>query len=318
MISRRTFISTVAAGAASMLLAGGTRKSYAQQTINQNAIKGTKLILLGTMGGARITKPRSSPAQAIIVNGEIYVVDCGYGVARQLALAGCDLKKLKAVYITHHHDDHDLDYGNLLQTAKMSGLTKKVRTYGPHPLKQMFGDYLRLNDYSFNTYQAFLGMIPLEQLVEVQEVAKDGFVMEDENVKVSCVNVIHPPIPALAFRFDAKDRSITLSGDTAPCKDLIKLASGSDVLVHEVAYRPALEKLAQKLPHYKGLVKFLLEAHTNVDDAGKIAQEAGVKTLVLTHFVPGDDPTITNEMWLAGAAKHFKGKIIVGKDLAEI
>ena len=142
--------------------------------------------------------------------------------------------------------------------------------------------------------------------------------MEDENVKVSCVHVIHPPVPTFAFRFDAKDRSITISGDTAYCPELIDLAKGSDVLVHEVTYKPALEKLAQRLPQYKNLVKFLLASHTTVEDAGKVAQLAEVKTLVLTHFVPGDDPTMTDEIWLEGASKFFKGKIIVGKDFMTI
>ncbi len=71
-------------------------------------------------------------------------------------------------------------------------------------------------------------------------------------------------------------------------------------------------------PQYKGLVKFLLEAHSPVEEAGKVAQEGGVKTLVLTHFVPGDDPKITDEMWAEGAAKFFKGKVVVGKDLMVI
>jgi ribonuclease BN (tRNA processing enzyme) len=51
---------------------------------------------------------------------------------------------------------------------------------------------------------------------------------------------------------------------------------------------------------------------------GKVAKEAGVKTLVLTHFVPADDSSLTDEMWMEGAKTHFEGKVIVGKDLMEI
>jgi ribonuclease BN (tRNA processing enzyme) len=72
------------------------------------------------------------------------------------------------------------------------------------------------------------------------------------------------------------------------------------------------------LPNAKRLRDHLLAAHTLPEDVGKIADRAGVKALVLSHFVPGDDPTITDEQWSEGARKYFKGRIIVGKDLMEI
>jgi ribonuclease BN (tRNA processing enzyme) len=54
--------------------------------------------------------------------------------------------------------------------------------------------------------------------------------------------------------------------------------------------------------------------HTPVEEVGRIAQEAGVKTLVLSHLVPAID-RISDETWRAPAEKYFKGEIIVGKDL---
>jgi ribonuclease BN (tRNA processing enzyme) len=317
MISRRSFLSTGAATVASFLLFPKGKRTYAQQAPVKKSKENGKLILLGTMGGGRLTKGRATLSQVIILNGLLYVIDCGYAVGRQLVLAGCDLKKLKAVFITHHHDDHDLDYGNLLHLARMCGLREKVQTYGPYPLKKIWESFLEANDYSFNCYRQ-LGMLDLKPLIEVQEISRDGIVMEDENVKVTGVNVDHPPIPAFGFRFDTKERSITISGDTAFCPELVELAKGSDVLVHEVLYKPALIEMGQRLPQYKGLVSWLLKAHTIVEDAGKVAQEAGVKTLVLTHFVPGDNPKITDEMWAEGARKYFKGEVIVGKDFMEI
>lgn len=96
----------------------------------------------------------------------------------------------------------------------MTGLRDKVKTFGPYPIKQMARNYERPNEYSFSTYQAELQMVPFEQLVEATELARSGPVMQDENVKVTCAFVHHPPIPAFGFRFDTADRSITISGDT--------------------------------------------------------------------------------------------------------
>ena len=148
------------------------------------------------------------------------------------------------------------------------------------------------------------------------DIVNEGRVMADDNVKVTCARVIHPPCKdAYAFRFDTNDRSITISGDTAFSLDLIELARGSDVLVHEAYYQPFIERLSARLPHYKGLVEWFPTAHTTVEDVGRVAQEAGVKTLVLTHIVPGDDPNVTEEMWLEGAHEYFKGTVILGRDL---
>ena len=109
-----------------------------------------------------------------------------------------------------------------------------------------------------------------------------------------------------------------ISGDTAYAPELAEFAKGADVLVHEVMYLPGIETLVKRLPNAARLREHLLASHTVPEDVGKIAASAEVKTLVLTHFVPGDDPSITDEQWTEGVRKHFNGRIIVGKDLLEI
>src|SRR5262245_16601224 len=97
----------------------------------------TRLILLGTGGGPRPRAVSSAPAQVIIANGAAYVVDCGDGVARQLALAGVPLASLRNVFITHHHSDHNADYGNLIWLTWAAGLRTPVDAWGPPPLARM-------------------------------------------------------------------------------------------------------------------------------------------------------------------------------------
>src|SRR5262249_1917429 len=71
---------------------------------------GTRLILLGTAGGPALKKARAQPANALLVNGGVYIIDAGNGVARQMALADISPKALRAVFITHNHSDHVADY----------------------------------------------------------------------------------------------------------------------------------------------------------------------------------------------------------------
>lgn len=278
-----------------------------------------QLILLGTAGGPRPNKFRHSPAQLLSVNGTSYVVDCGYGVARQMVMADIPLDTVRHVFITHHHLDHNADYGSLLMMAWVSGLNKRVDTWGPPPLMKMTELAFKYNEYDINIRTEDEGRVSPEPLVYAHEFDKPGFVMEDENVRVTAALVHHPPVePSFAYRFDTANRSIVISGDTTPQKSLVQLAQGADVLVHEALYEPGVRKLANRVPNATALYEHLLNSHTTAEDAGKIAREAGVKTLVLSHFVPTDDPSITETMWKEAAGKYFSGEVRVGRDLMTI
>jgi ribonuclease BN (tRNA processing enzyme) len=279
----------------------------------------TRLILLGTGGGPRPRRASSAPAQVVFAGGAAYVVDCGDGVARQLVLAGIPLASLRHVFITHHHSDHNADYGNLIWLAWTAGLRTRVDTWGPPPLEEMTRLFFEMNAYDIGTRIADEGRVPLAPLVHVHELTEGGVVMRDENVKVTAALVGHPPVvPAFGYRFDGRERSIVISGDTAPSDSLIELARGADVLVHDALYAPAVDRLVAGVPNATSLKRSILSHHTTAEDAGRVAEAAGVKRLVLSHLVPADDPAVTDEMWIDAARKHFHGPIVVGRDLLEV
>jgi ribonuclease BN (tRNA processing enzyme) len=247
------------------------------------------------------------------------VVDCGDGVARQLVFARVPLTTVRHVFITHQHSDHNADYGNLIWLAWAAGLRTRVDAWGPPPLARMTKLFFEMNSSDINARISNEGRVPLVPLVHVHEVHHGGPVLSDENVTVTAALVDHPPIvPAFAYRFDARDRSIVISGDTSPSQNLVKLARGADVLVHSVMYPPAIDRLVGRVPNATALKASILAHQTSAEDAGRLAQAAGVKTLVLSHFVPADDPDVTEAMWLEAATTHFRGTVIVGKDLLEI
>lgn len=309
MIDRRTFVTGVATlgGMACLELRLAAQKA------------GTRLILLGTGGGPRPRPASSASAQVIIANNTAYVVDCGDGVARQLTFAGVALPSVRHIFITHHHSDHNADYGNLMLLAWTAGLRTRVDTWGPPPLARMTELFFEMNEYDITTRIADEGRVPLVPLVHVHELNLAGAVMQDENVKVTAALVDHPPVtPAFGYRFDAADRSIVISGDTAPSDNLIRLAEGADILVHDALYPAGVDRLVARVPNAAALRQSIMSHHTSAEDAGRVAQAAGVKTLVLSHLVPPDDPTITEEMWADAARVHFTGRIVVGRDLLEL
>jgi ribonuclease BN (tRNA processing enzyme) len=271
------------------------------------------LILLGTAGGPTPKKTRSGPSQIIIVGDRGYVVDCGDGVARQMMIAGV-FRTLRHVFLTHHHSDHTADYGNLLLLAWGDNLTTRVDTWGPPPLARITKLFFEMNRPDLEVRERDEGRPRLEPLIHPHEVTKAGLVMQDDRVKVTCAVVEHPLVPlALAYRFDCPDRSIVISGDTRRSDALVRLARSADVLVHETLYLPA----APGAPG-SALRKHVVDSHTTAEDAGRVAAEAGVKTLVLSHLVPSENPPISDDQWAAAARTTFGGKIVVGRDLMEL
>ena len=304
---RRAFLGGLAA----------TGAGWAARSVSVAGPARTRLILLGTGGGPRPRKNSNATSQVIVAGGGLYVVDCGDGVARQLVLAGLSLADLRHVFVTHHHSDHNADYGNLLLLGWTAGLRTQVNTWGPPPIERITRLFLEMSEYDIQTRITDEGRAPLAPLIRAHDLRGAGAVVHDAHVKVSAALVQHPQVsPAYAFRFDAPDRSIVC--DTAPCDSLVALARGADVLVHEALHPAGAERLVARLPHAVRMKEHLAASHTTAADCGRIAAAAGVKTLVLSHFVPPDDPLLTDEMWREEAARHFRGRIVVGKDLMEI
>ncbi|WP_406386143.1 MBL fold metallo-hydrolase [Streptomyces sp. NBC_01618] len=147
----------------------------------------------------------------------------------------------------------------------------------------------------------------------------DPFVVwEDENVRVSATLVPHGLVfPNLAYRIDTEDGSVAFSGDTAVSENLIRLARGVDILVHEVIDMEWIREVVGPQPwnpSQQALYDHIVGGHTQIQEVGPVAERAGAKTLVLSHLVPGGLP---NSHWQE-AAKGFSGRTIVGRDMTQI
>ena len=142
---------------------------------------------------------------------------------------------------------------------------------------------------------------------------------EDERgVRVTAILVQHAPVfPALAYRFDTPGGSVVFSGDTGPCDNVRRLAAGADVLVHEAIDLEWMAQRVNHLPNRAAVMGHLGRAHCPPEDAGRIAAQAGVRTLVLSHLVPGDDD-VPAEQWEARVRPHFDGEVLCGADLDEL
>jgi ribonuclease BN (tRNA processing enzyme) len=111
--------------------ADGPRWTPQQAKAALKDAKGTKLVLLGTAGGPGVGRLREMTSHVMVSNGAAYVLDCGMGVTNQFARTGIPFHALKSIFITHHHPDHNIEYGPLLIVGWIYGLSLDVRAFWP-------------------------------------------------------------------------------------------------------------------------------------------------------------------------------------------
>jgi ribonuclease BN (tRNA processing enzyme) len=292
----------------------------------------TKLYILGSRAGPSVGGAQYMTCYAVVIGDKVYVVDCGYGASEQLVRAGLRLQDIRNLFITHNHPDHNIELGTLIYFAWYAGLTRPLDVYGPPPLKTVLDAYLQALKPDVDVWLDDIGHPPMGP-VTAHELSGPQAVMDDGTVEVSCTLVKHTPIfKSLGYRIDTPGRSIAFSGDTSPMESVVQLAKGADVLVHEAIYLNPNQPAARAgqagdaridtgdrrgsaiAGDPQKLLEHVISSHTPAEEAGRIAQEAGVRTLVLAHTV-SLMPGVTDGMWIAAARKHFSGEVIFAHDL---
>jgi ribonuclease BN (tRNA processing enzyme) len=311
-LDRRTLLKLSLAGAA----AGATAVTPA---LAQAPKKRARWICLGTKGGPRVGLGRSNPANVLIVDDVPYVVDCGPGVTKRLVEAKVALPDVRYVFVTHLHSDHVLEFGNMVYGGWSAGLNHPVEAFAPVGMEGLTKAYWESIKFDVDIRITDEGKPDPRKLLVSKDIKDSGPVMSNDKVKVTAFKTPHPPITEnFAYRFETSDGVFVYACDTSFNPGLAKFAEGADVLIHEALYVPGVDKMVARVKNAATLKEHLIASHTTTEDVGKIAAMAKVKKLVMTHFVPGDDPSITDEMWAADAKKHYGGPIVVAKDLMEI
>ena len=310
IISRRRFLAEMAASAGATLL---SLPAFAQGD-------DPRLILLGTKGGPSLRGVAQVPSSnALVIGRDVYVVDAGYGVSYRLVEKKLPLTAIRAIFITHHHSDHNLELGTLLYNAWANSIPRAIEVYGPEGVEPLVRASMESNKFDIETRMADEGRPDPRKLSNVRTY-RAGPVMENDQVRVTALRNHHPPITeSYALKFEIKGgKTVVFSGDTAYFPALAEFAKDCDYLVHEVMYGPALERIVQLNPSAKTLMDHLRASHTLAEDVGRIAAQAKARNLVLTHFVPGGDPVIPDDDWKRAVRTHYDGNVIVGRDSLEI
>jgi len=289
-------------------------------------------VTLGTGGGPVVQTTRGQPANAVVVGGSVYLFDVGEGTQRQLAAAGLPLADVRAVFLSHHHIDHVGGLNALLVSRWAQQMNVPIPVIGPPGTTAMVTGIVAAAQPTERA-PLVLGSTPrpIAKTVGASDLASDMSlateVYRDAAVRVTAILVDHyhdadgsvsHAAQSFAYRIEAGGRTMVFSGDTGPSAGLETLASGADLLVCEVMDRQAIQAAISATPlsaaARAGFMRHMDLDHLTPPQVGDLAARAHVKTLVLTHLVPGRDGERDTAGYTSGITARFAGRVAVAAD----
>ncbi|RUM87923.1 MAG: ribonuclease Z [Thermodesulfatator sp.] len=250
-----------------------------------------ELIVLGS-GTGWPRRERNAAGYLVRTAGKTVLLDFGPGILRRLTEAGVDINEIDLIFLSHWHPDHVADLTPyLFATRYRLGF---VRTQTVWVISaEGFGEFLTALRGAYGSW-----IEPPEGLVEILERPRErrsrlhleGLILETAPAR-------HNP-ESLAVRLSAEGKVLVYTGDTEYSPEVVDLAQGADLLIAECAC-PEGQPVA---------------GHSTPSSAARMAEEARVKRLMLSHFYPPCDQADL----LTPARKFFSGEILLARDLLRI
>lgn len=293
---------------------------------------GTEWVTLGTMGGPMPNATRAEPANLLVHNGQLDLIDAGDGAATAFLRSGGNFRALRSIWISHIHFDHIGGLYGVLGLRLQTRTTTPLTVYGPPGTKAIVDGLVAAMQPSARSGFGVPGEVPIDPATTVRVVElDDGSSVVLGDTKVTAAANSHYSFPAgseeaktfrsLSFRFDMPGKSIVYTGDTGPSPAVTKLAKGADMLVTEmidVEFTIAnLRRRATDLTptDLANMETHLRTHHITTADIGAMAAAAGVKSVVITHIAGGGgNDAAATDRYVREVKEKFDGQIRVAAD----
>jgi ribonuclease Z len=283
-------------------------------------------VFIGGAGGPLPDPLRSGPTLGILAGDHTFIIDTGSNGLRNLAQMGFPIGRIDHIYLTHLHSDHIDGLGEALMLGWISGeRDTPLPVTGPIGTQIVTDGFMQAYQQDSHHRTAHHGAAVANpsgfggQAIEL--LAQDSQVLwDDGDVKITAFAVDHAPVKgAFGYRVDYKDRSISISGDTAFSPNLVVQSMGVDVLFHEALNPDMVATLgaAARKNGATNLAKIMADIsgyHTSPEDAARAATESGADALVLYHIIPPLPMKAVNRMFLGDANNNYDGPITLSQD----
>lgn len=245
----------------------------------------SKITFLGT--ASAIPSLNQHNSHFILETGErVILVDSPGNPVVRVEEAGLDPQSITDLILTHFHPDHVSGVPLLLMDLWLMGRRVPLRIFGMEDLIDRVEKMMAL--YEWETWEGFY---PIEfHRLPSNERAQ---LVDEDGLRIWSYPVCHM-IPAIGLRFELGEGVVGYSTDTEPCDQVVQLAEGADILIHEAAGSAY--------------------GHSGAAEAGQIATKAGVSTLVLTHYSIDADL----DDLLTQAKSAFSGDVVIAEDLMQL
>lgn len=330
------------AALAILMLSIGTRSSEAQTGASAGTSTGTQILFLGTAGGPPLRENRSEPSTLLIVDGRFYLIDCGIGTMRRMLQAGIQSERVKTIFFTHLHSDHDLGLADVMANdyfrLELAGSAQTINIYGPPQTKELVDAAFR---YITISVRPFAAEIPSSYRMVNGEFAspfvthginREGIVFQDDKIRVTAAENTHYALmpvqsrrqmKSYSYRIETPHGVIVFTGDTGPSDAVARLAKDATVLVAESSYRDAegldrFTRFMARQNHWssgraKAFRAHMESEHLDSHMVGELAWKARVKSVVLYHYDPTDEAD--EAAYVNGVKEYFPGPVFAPADL---
>lgn len=279
--------------------------------------------------GSPISQTGAQSCTAVFVNGQFLLFDAGNNALTSMNTSQLPLDQLDAVFITHFHNDHYADLGDVMEWSWILGRRHILPIHGPTGITQIvegFRSAYELEE-SYRTAHHGPEVMPPEwapsEPVEFASPTDDAAVVvyERDGVTVKAFTVNHAPVePSVGYHIEYADKVIVISGDTVRTNSLLEASREADLLVAEVMNKELVEIMEATFAEMgnTGRAKIFFdiqEYHMDVSDVGALAQEANVRRLALTHLAPRPQSSRQARAFFENPIKAaYDGELWVGED----
>ena len=265
-----------------------------------------RIVLLGS-GAVRPVPGRDGPTQVVVVEGESLLFDCGHGAATGLRRAGIAPEAVNRVFLTHLHFDHTSDLPYFILVTWVMGRKQPLEVYGPSGTAAFVASAVRSAYEEDIRSRLAHGRSPVGLDPHVTEITEPSAFLTTPSYRVVAFPVEHGGIANLGYRVETPGRTAVILGDASRGQDIVKFVTGADVLLCECSSTEAfLRDPARPWGAW----------HMTPEAVATLAREAGVRTLVLKHFVMEDEAAIARMG--EEVRRGFPGQVLVGRDGLEL